>query len=109
MSADPIIQPDQHQAALAAWLVNLGLDGATVLAVVPNQLMDGLSPQDLKRLSGLLTQEHHYRQHDGFVAAWNAARTRDEIGRLTGQQMPNRTNRDPHQHASDSREDGHER
>jgi hypothetical protein len=108
MSADPI-QPEQQEAALAAWLANLGLDGVTVLAVIPNQVMDGLSREDRKRLSALLTQAHHYRQHDGFIASWNATRTRDEIGRLTGQQMPNRTTRDRHQHSSDPREGGHDR
>jgi hypothetical protein len=55
--------------------------------------MDQLSRDDRQRLLGLLTQEHHYHQHKGFVASWNAARTRDEIQRLTGEVTPDQAAR----------------
>jgi hypothetical protein len=67
---------------LADWLASRGLDGAEVLAEVPNTTIDRLSRADRARLSSLLEQERTYQQHDNQVARWNAARTRDEINRL---------------------------
>jgi hypothetical protein len=38
-------------------------------------------------LSALLAQEHTYHQHAGNPAAdWNAAQTRAELARLTGEE-----------------------
>ena len=74
-------------SAPADWLARLGLGDATILALIPNTVMDRLSREDRERLSGLLAQEHVYRQHAGSaVADWNAAQTRAEIGRLTGEE-----------------------
>ncbi len=67
---------------LTDWLASHGLGDAEILALVPNDIMDRLSHADQARLSGLLEQERRYRQHRGFVAGWNADRTRDEITRL---------------------------
>lgn len=80
--------PGEQASKRTDWLASLGLGEATILATIPNQVMDQLSREDRERLSGLLAQEHHYRQHDGFVASWNAARTHDEIQRLTGAGRP---------------------
>jgi hypothetical protein len=69
----------------ADWLATLDLGKATILALVPNTVMDRLSREDRTRLGGLLAQEHTYRQHPGDpVADWNAAQTRAEIERLIG-------------------------
>ena len=75
--------------APADWLAACGLDldQATILALVPNTVMDGLSAEDRERLCGLLAQVHAYRQHQGNpVADWNAHQTRAEIQRLTRQE-----------------------
>jgi hypothetical protein len=67
----------------ADWLAALDLGQASILALVPNTVMDRLSVEDRTRLCGLLAQEHAYRQHPGDpVACWNAAQTRAEITRL---------------------------
>jgi hypothetical protein len=67
----------------ADWFADRGLDDAEILAEVSNSDMDRLSSADRAHLSGLLEQEHAYRQHAGDPTAdWNAARTRDEIDRL---------------------------
>ncbi|HZD69446.1 MAG TPA: hypothetical protein VFA45_11195 [Actinomycetes bacterium] len=66
------------------WLAAHGLGDAEVMAQVPNEQMDRLSRSDQVRLSALLEQERTYHRHAGDpVADWNAARTRDEIDRLT--------------------------
>jgi hypothetical protein len=73
-------------ATPADWLAACGLDPgqATILALVPNTVMDGLAAEDRERLAGLLAQVHAYRQHQGDpVADWNAHQTRAEIERLT--------------------------
>jgi hypothetical protein len=75
----------------ADWLANLDLGQATILALIPNTVMDRLSAEDRTRLCGLLAQEHAYRQHpDDPVADWNAAQIRAEIHRLTGEGRPGR-------------------
>jgi hypothetical protein len=56
--------PGEQASKRTDWLARLGLGEATILATIPNQVMDRLSPQDRERLSGLLAQAHHYRQHD---------------------------------------------
>jgi hypothetical protein len=71
----------------ADWLAGHGLGDATILGLVPNTVMDPLSTEDREHLSGLLAQEHAYRQHAGTPAAdWNAGQTRAELGRLTGEE-----------------------
>jgi hypothetical protein len=92
---DPI-DPSARQEAgelIGDWLANLGLGDVTILAAIPNEVIDRLSRDDRGRLLGLLAQEHHYRQQRGFVASWNAARTRDEIQRLTGEGTPDQAAR----------------
>jgi hypothetical protein len=74
-------------SAPADWLAGLGLDDATTLALLSNTVMDRLSAADRGHLSGLLAQEHAYRQNPGNpVADWNAAQTRAELGRLLGEE-----------------------
>lgn len=68
----------------ADWLAGLGLGDATILALIPNTVIDRLSGEDRERLGALLAQEHAYRQRAGFVADWNATMTRAELHRLTG-------------------------
>jgi hypothetical protein len=80
-------------SALADWLATLGLGDATILAVIPNQVMDRLTSEDRERLCGLLAQAHNYRQHAGNpVADWNAHQTRAELRRLLGEE-PGRDHR----------------
>jgi hypothetical protein len=77
----------------ADWVASLDLGDAAILALIPNQAIDRLSAADRERLCGLLAQEHIYRRHAGNpVADWNAAQTRAEIGRLTGEE-PGRDHR----------------
>jgi hypothetical protein len=74
-------------SAPADWLARLGLGDATILAIVPNTVMDRLSVEDRERLCGLLTQAHAYHQHAGNPACdWNAHQTRAELARLLGEE-----------------------
>jgi hypothetical protein len=73
----------------ADWLAACGLDPgqASILALVPNTVMDGLSAEDRERLCGLLAQVHAYRRHAGDpVAGWNAHQARAELHRLLGEE-----------------------
>jgi hypothetical protein len=70
----------------ADWLASLDLGDATILALLPNIVMDRLAAEDRTRLAGLLAQEHAYRRHAGDpVADWNAHQARAEIHRLLGE------------------------
>jgi hypothetical protein len=60
----PPPDPDGHELELARWLEEHGLGQPEVLAVIPNEVLERLGPDELRLLHGLLEAAYQLRRSD---------------------------------------------
>ena len=71
-------QPDD----CARWLADRGLEDASVLALIPNEVMDRLTGSQRGRVHVLLESLHRLQRHHGPLARELCQRAQLELDRL---------------------------
>jgi hypothetical protein len=79
---DPHDQAEPTDCRLTDWLAQRGLHDATVLALVPNAVIDRLTRAQRERVAVLLESLHQLGRHHGRLAGELRQRAQLELDRL---------------------------